>query len=721
MMRAFVLLFLLAGMQWAHAQTLTLENIWNQRWFSPQRVPGFQAMASGTAYAIIDQNQIKAYDFIKKESQGTRPLLLRQWKFSHQDKPVQFSDYQFSPSENWVILTELEESIYRYSTKGKYWLGNATTGQAWPWMDTALIQYPSLSPDEKWMSFVLNNNLYIKEIPNGNLRQLTFDGRLNAIINGASDWVYEEEFETVKAYEWSSDGRYLAFLRFDEAHVESVTMEYFYANQPYSVPYTFKYPKVGAENARVTVHVLDIATMNTFPVPIPGEWEYFPRIFWFGDQLTVLSINRLQNEMTLWAGLPGTSMTMKPLYVEKSTTYIELPAAVTYLPSLKQWIITSEKDGFRHLYLYDHQGKLVRQLTSGTWEVSDYLGFHAKSQTIYFTATKVHPTQKHLYAVDLKGKLTQITTAPGYHQPSLCGDFFLNEYSRAGQAPQYTLYTLKGQEVLSLERNQAFQNRLDNLGLSTPEWMEVPGADGTPLHAWFIKPHRMQPNKKYPLLMFVYGGPGSQQVLDRWGGTNYGWFQLLAQRGIAVACVDNRGTGGRGKDFKAQTYGKLGELETQDQVAAAQYFGTLPYINADRIGVFGWSYGGYMAALCMTNGKGVFRAGISVAPVTNWKYYDAIYTERYMGTMATNPKGFDAQSPVRFAAGLQNHFLLVHGAADDNVHWQNTAVLTDALVQANKDFDLFIYPNKDHGIYGGNARLHLYRKMTQFLEQHLSR
>jgi len=688
-------------------QTLNLNTIWKEGIFFPRGVAGFNAMKDGASYSILQRSEIQVFDFTATQSKAT-------YSFLHASRKLQFESYTFSPSEKRVLLCGKSESIYRHSAQGNYYVADLESKDARAVNRGETIMYPTFSPDEKFIAFVFENNLYIEEIATQTVFPITSDGKANSILNGRSDWVYEEEFETVQAFSWSPNSNYLAWLRFDESEVPLFSMDMF-LGALYPSQYVFKYPKVGEKNAQVSLWIWDLETRSTSEIGIPWNYEYLPRFYWVENQIAAIVLNRLQNDMRIYLATPGeASNTAKQIYRETADTYVELPEAFELLPKGQGIVLTSERDGYRHLYLLNHANGNLRALTSGTWEILHYQGYHEKTNAIYFTSTEESSLEEQFYRVDLKGRKQRLSQGKGTHSITRSGDYYVDTYSRMGVPYRVTLHELTGKEVRLLKDNQALEQHYNVLGITPPRFMQIPGADGTPLNAWYLEPY---PDNSVPapLLMFVYGGPGSQQVKDGWTGVNYGWFQYLAKLGIAVACVDNRGTGARGKAFRTLTYGRLGELETQDQLAAARYLGNKPEIDASRIGIFGWSYGGYMSSLCLMKGNGVFKAAIAVAPVTNWKYYDSIYTERYMGTTESNPDGFDRQSPISVANRLEGDFLLVHGTGDDNVHWQNSAEMINALVAENKPFELFLYPDRNHGIYGGNTRLHLYTMMTKFL------
>lgn len=690
-------------------ETLSLNEVWNSGLFFPSSANGFDAMQDGKHYLVLEEDLLK-YHFEKEAPTDT-------FQFYVGSERLIPETYELSSDENRILLGTDLKSIYRYSTQGIYFWANLKDGQAQR-LGGGPISYPSFSPDNRHLVFQKGNNLFLKNVENGTERAITTDGEKNAIIHGSGDWVYEEEFSLVKAYEFSEKGSWLAWLRFDEREVPEYNMTMF-QGQLYPTDYRFKYPKVGQPNSRVDLMVCQLPEGQPKRIPMPLHLEYVPRIVWKGDgELLLMGLNRLQNHLWLYSVNP-TDATFRLVYEDSSNTYLEIPDPIVVVPGTSDVILTSERSGFKHLYRVNVLSGQIVPLTSGNWEVTGIVGYHEKSKEVFFSSTEFSVTEQKICAVDAKGKRRMPISTLGQQAADLCGDYLVLTYSEAHRPYRSDLYSLKGKRIKNLVNNEDLEEEYARRRFTKPEFLQVPAADGSALNAYLIKPSSFSPQNRYGLLMYVYGGPGSQLVQNDWLGPNYGWFQYLASQGILVACVDNRGTGGRGKSFRDITYGRLGEIETADQLAAVDWFAGQPWIDSTRIGYFGWSYGGYMSALCVLKGAGKIRASVSVAPVTNWKFYDNIYTERYMGTLETNPKGFDAQSPISMAANLEGALLLIHGSGDDNVHWQNAAELSSALVKANKDFEQFIYPDKNHGIYGGATRSHLYRKMSKFILEHL--
>lgn len=723
--------FLLLGSSLPAQKPITLEDIWQNNTFKANGVPGFNFQRDGVHFTRLNGSVIEQYELRSGQQRGT----IFDAATVTQADPAwtgTYDGYSFSNDESKLLLTTQTEQIYRWSSKADYFVFDPQTKAITRLHNGPKQRYATFSPDGQRVAFVVENDLYYRDLTTGKTTRVTSDGRLNAVINGASDWVYEEEFELVRAFEWSPDGRQLAYLRFDESQVPEFTMER-YVGQAYPVLDTFKYPKVGEKNAVVTAWMYDLAKGQTQRVDTrvaneqqdvndPGDY-YLPRLAWTPTgRLCLTLMNRHQNHQQLLLADPTTGMSTI-LLAEKNKYYIDLHD-VTFLSDGSGFVVQSEKSGHNHLYRYNMAGRQQAELTPGDWDVTDVYGVDEKKGLVYFQAARLNPMQREVYSVKLNGKQRkQISGGMGYHsaQFSSTFDYYIGTYSTQNTPPQYAMYDRSGKLARSLEPNTALQARQKEYGVLPLEFFQFTTSERVTLNGWLLKPTAPQfAGQQLPVLMFVYGGPGSQQVLDQWKGANYWWFQMLAQQGYVVACVDNRGTGARGEEFKKMTYKQLGHYEVMDQVEAAKYLGTQPFVDKDRIGIFGWSYGGYMSTSCILKGKDVFKSAIAVAPVTNWKWYDSIYTERYMQTHAENPDGYEQNSPVNFADLLQGNYLLVHGLADDNVHFQHTAEMSNRLIAENKQFKTMVYPNRSHGISGDNAKLHLYNLMTNFLQEKLA-
>ena len=681
-------------------------------------------MNDGKHYTRLEGTKINQYDLTTGEMVAT--LFDAGVVPENTDFNGQIDSYQFSKDEKQILISSQTEQIYRHSTRAKYYVVTRKTNSLTPVYDKGKIRYATFSDQGDKVACVFENNLYFKKLGEREVKQVTFDGKHNEIINGGTDWVYEEEFAFSRGFQWSPDGSKIAYYRFDETEVPEFTMTN-YRDDAYPEYVTFKYPKVGAKNSKVSIIIYNVTENAVAKVKIAKPMEYIPRIVWSKDpnKLIVFNMNRHQNFLQLLAANAKTGETTV-LLEEKNKYYIDIHDNLTFLEDGKQFVWTSEKDGWNHVYMYDMSGKQVAQLTSGKWEVTNFYGVDEANNKFYYQAAKDGPMQRHIYEGNLQRLKNQtadrqMTTQSGTNsaQFSSTFDYYVNTHSTINSPATYTVFGRIGKAVRVIEDNATLKMTQKSMNVQPVEFFEFFTEEKVKLNGYMIKPANFDANKKYPVFMYQYSGPGSQQVTDSWKGANYWWFQMLAQQGYLIACVDGRGTGARGEEFKKMTYKQLGHYETIDQIEAGKWLGRLPYTDANRIGIFGWSYGGYMSSLAILKGNDVFKAAIAVAPVTNWKWYDTIYTERYMQTGEENPEGYQQNSPVYFADQLKGNYLLVHGMGDDNVHFQNTAEMANALIAANKQFDTYFYPNRNHGIYGGTTRLHLFTKMTNFLTEKL--
>lgn len=698
-------------------ETITLEDIYSSRAFTPESLRGLNSMNDGVHYTVRDGKKINKHSYKSGEKVETI------FDASAFDAFESFSAYHFSGDEQKILFETEVEQIYRHSYSATYYVYDLATETISPVSANGKQQLGTFSPSGSYVAFVRDNNLFMQDLSDATEKQLTFDGIRNQVINGAPDWVYEEEFGFSQGFCWSPDGKKIAFYRFDESRVKQFHMTTFGPLYPKS--YEFKYPKAGEKNSLVSINVYDLESEETTNMDVGDEDDqYIPRIKWTKDAntLSIMRLNRLQNQLDILHANAATGES-KVVYQEQNQWYISEASdqTITYLEDGEHFILNSEKDGYFHLYKYNITTGEISAITSGDFDVSSFIGYDEKNKLLYYTSYEESVIERHVYSISLDGKKKKkISTRPGSNSAtfSLSFKYYILNNSSANTPSHITLHNQKGKEIRVLVDNQQLIETTRKYGFASTEFLTVPTASGQELNAWMIKPIDFDPQKKYPLFVYVYGGPESQNVMDTWGRRG-AWFQMLAQQGYIVACVDNRGTNGRGEAFRKATYMKLGELETIDQIEAAQWFGSLSYIDADRLGIFGWSYGGYMTSLCMTKGKGTFKMGIAVAPVTTWRYYDTVYTERFMRTPQENPEGYDQNSPINFADGLQGKFLLIHGSGDDNVHFQNSMDFAEALVQANKQFEMQFYPNKNHGIYGGNTSMHLYNRMSEFILNNL--
>jgi dipeptidyl-peptidase-4 len=706
---------------------LSNELIWSTGTFYPKNINGVNPISSGDYYTSLEKNngniEIVKYSYQKNKKIAT---LFSNTNFDN----FKFSEYQISNDENWLLLSNSKESIYRRSSKSFYYLYNINKKTLQSLSDTSLgkQRLASFSPDNSKVAFVRDNNLYFSYLDNLKEITVTTSGAFNKIINGATDWVYEEEFSIHKGFNWSPDGSKIAYYVFDEENVKQFEMEMY--GELYPSQYQFKYPKAGEANSKVSIKVYELDNKKHHHFNTGQNSDiYIPRMMWSkrNNELIVFKMNRLQNKLEILAGdigdnkNPISEIKVRNIYSENSETYIDIHDNTNFIND-DQFIWTSEKDGYNHIYLINYKEKTEEQLTKGNWEVTNVYGYSNNNKTIYFQAAKSSATDREIYSLNIENKkLKLLSESPGTNSASFSAKFnyFINTHSSANKPFTITLFNEKGQKIKVLENNKELIEKMNNYNLVDKTFFTIANNDGLNLNAWIMKPPTLDTVKKHPLLMFVYGGPGINTVNNKWSWMNYFWFQHLVQKGFVVVSVDSRGTGYRGKEFKHSTYLELGKLETEDQISSAIYLGGLNYVDKERIGIFGWSYGGYMSSLCITKGADVFNSAIAVAPVTNWRFYDNIYTERFMRTPKDNGENYDINSPINHVEKLKGNFLLIHGTADDNVHFQNSMEMVSEMVSKNKEFDFFAYPNKNHGIYGGYTRVHLYNKMTNFLTNHL--
>jgi dipeptidyl-peptidase-4 len=710
----------------AQNNPITLEEIWQFGRFNARGTAGLRSMNDGKHYIKIDREKqswkLNQYEYATGNQVKTLLTSENLTKTSGLDNLMP-DDYFLSPDEQKVVLKTESESIYRYSDKAIHYIIDLKTGKSKKINEEGKQSSVTFNPVFNQIAYVEENNLFVKDLDNNDIIQITKDGERNKIINGQCDWVYEEEFSFDRAFDWDASGLYIAYYRFDETNVKQFNMP-IYGKQLYPENFTFKYPKAGEENSKVKLFMYDMKGKNSIEIAQTGsDFEYIPRIQFTQNEgeLSFQLLNRLQNKLELKV-YDFKSKTSKTLLTENSNTYIEISFHLKFLKNKKQFIWTSERDGYQHVYLYDiNKLDKPKQITKGNFEITDIHAVDETRNEIYVSSTRYGAQNHTLSAVNYqKLKWRDISPKEGYAsiQFSKTLDYYVLSYSTAAQVPVHELYTIDGKRIKVLEENQKLKEFLSTKKLGKKEFFEIKTTDAN-LNAWMMKPADFNANKKYPVLMFVYGGPGSNTVKNQYEGANTAWYHLLNELGYIVVSVDNRGTGGKGRDFRICTYGQLGKLETIDQIAAAQYLATQSFVDKDRIGIQGWSYGGYMSSLCITKGADIFKVAIAVAPVTNWRYYDSIYTERYMGLPKDNASGYDDNSPISHIHKLKGKYLLVHGTADDNVHYQNAAELASSLQSMNKPFEMMIYTDKNHGIYGGLTRLHLYTLMTDFIKKNL--
>lgn len=702
---------------YAQEEKITMSDLYSKRTFSAKRVWGLRSMGNGQFYTAIKQT--KSGQQIVKYSYATGDSVAVIFNTSENESFQQFSEYQFSADEKKIMLTTDVESIYRHSTRENVWIYDIPTKTLKTISKNGKQRYSSFSPNGQKVAFVRNNNLFIQDLNTGMETPVTTDGEFNKIINGATDWVYEEEFAFDKAFQWSPDNSRIAYYKFDESAVKEFNM-IMYKNELYPSDYRFKYPKAGEDNSKVEIFLYDIEKKTNIKAHFP-ETEYVPRIKWVNaNSLAIQTLNRLQNDLQIHFVNPALN-TSKLVYQEKSETYVEVIDSWVFLNTAKRMVITSEKDGYNHLYAVSFAGDAPKQLTTGNWDITAFYGASNNGKSLFFQSAKVSPTQRHIYQLNRKSlKTTQLSKRSGWNEADFATgmNYYINTYSNANTPYYISIHKNSGKELKMLVDNEQLNATLNNYAISNKKFIEIPTSYGGHLNGWMITPKDFDETKKYPVLITIYGGPGSQTVKDAWDG-NMMWHHMLTQKGYIIMSVDNRGTGARGAEFKKCTYEQLGKLEVADYIETAQHLGTMPFVDAGRIGIWGWSYGGYMSTLAISKGADYFKTAIAVAPVTTWRYYDNIYTERYMGKPQDNADGYDSNSPINFVEKIKGNYLLVHGTADDNVHFQNTAELVSALVKADIQYDFYMYTDKNHSIYGGNTRKHLFTKFTNFLLEKL--
>lgn len=706
----FLLLFISTSL--VAQEKITLEQIWGG-YFRTQGMQELNALKNSNEYTVLNRNSIDLYDFATLEKKKTL--------FSAKDFSI--DSYTFSEKEDKILIATNSEPIYRHSFTADYYVFDISTQKLTKFTDKK-IQEPLFSPKGKKVAYAFENNLYVYDLETETETQITTDGKKNHVINGITDWVYEEEFAFVRAFEWSKNGNYIAYLKFDETEVPEFSMDV-YGSDLYPTQQVFKYPKAGENNSKVSLYLYDLNLKTTTHFDFIGDNAnyYIPRIKWTNDDnlLSVQVMNRHQNELSLYI-VEGKTANYRITLREFDKYYIDITDNLTFLDD-NSFIWTSENDGFNHIYHYDKNGKLLNQITKGNWEVTNFYGYDVKTKTIFYQSTENGSTNRDIYKIGLNGKnkvrlssqngTSKATFSPNYQ-------YFINSFSSATEPPKFTLNEVKsGKEIKTIVDNSVLKDKLKKVDLPQKEFFELTTDKGHKLNAWIIKPKNFDPNKKYPVLMHQYSGPGSQQVDNAWNSSDDYFHYMLTQEGYIIVTVDGRGTGYKGAEFKKCTYKELGKYEVEDQIDAAKFIGNYPYVDKSRIGIWGWSYGGFMSSNCILKGNDVFSFAIAVAPVTNWRLYDTIYTERFMQTPQENPTGYDDNSPIFFANQLKGNYMIIHGTADDNVHVQNTMLMVEALIQNNKQFEWAIYPDKNHGIYGGATRLQLYTKMKNFILEKL--
>lgn len=736
---------------------LDLHTIYHNPDLKVERVKDIKNLLENDYYYIIEQEgKVIAKKIRENNKEKTVAELVNIEDYPALKEFKRISFFKFDTTYTKCILGFDKKSLYRHSSEYKAVFVDLKHKKAEVLAQGAKVKEIDFSPDASKISYIDDNNLYYYDITSNKEIAVTTDGSYNKIINGHTDWVYEEEFAFTRAYVWSPDSKYISYLKFDESKVKEFFMTLW--GELYPEAYKFKYPKAGEDNSKLSIHLYNLENASTKTIELPEDSiEYIPRIRFTPQNTGVLlySLNRHQNDFNIWV-VPTSTLKPYKIYSEQNPYYVEIDDNFHFFQDESKFIISSEKSGFRHLYLYDNKGKELEALTKGEYEVKSLYGVDEQNSKVYFQASYTAPYNKEVMRVGINGRglkrlAIDVQQKGGVTNAVFNKDFskMLLMHSKANSVPVYSMHYLgNSQEQLLnvLQANTTLEAAFDKYNFVDKEiatlskedlqkylpyntevvdeterigFQAAQASKDLGLNYWIMKPENMDPNKKYPLLMFLYGGPGSQQVLNQYAYTDYLWYQILVKKGYVVVCVDNRGTGGRGEEFKKCTYLQLGKYETQDQIAAAKYFSNLPYIDADRIGIWGWSYGGFMSSSCLYQGNDVFKMAIAVAPVTHWKYYDNVYTERFMRTPKENKYGYESNSPINMVDDLKGKYLLVHGTADDNVHVQNTIDLIAALQTAGKQFDMQIYPNKNHSIYGGKTREYLYTTLTEFILKNL--
>ncbi len=699
-------------------QDITLEDIWQDGTFRTRYMNALHSM-QGDYYTVLDFDRKTRSTAIDKYTY--RDLQKVERLVSSQDLEAisYFDAYHFNQDEDKLLLVVDSEPIFRRSELAYFYVYDLKTKKTEQVYERK-IQEATFSPDGTKVAFAYRNNLYVKDLNDSVITQITHDGEFNSIINGTTDWVYEEEFGFVKAYQWSPDGKSIAFLRFDEFGVEEFSMMQ-YKEELYPKVTKFKYPKAGEENSKVSLHLYDLEQNRTDQIDL-GNYEYIPRIKWTNNTnlLSVQTMNRLQNSLKLFF-VDRTNLKAQQILDETSDTYVNVRDVLTFLKN-NRFIWSSERDGYQHLYLYNADGTLDNQITTGPWDVMDYYGVDEELNRIFYRSVENGSINKTVYSINLDGSHKKLLSPKhGINRPAFSQNkkYFINNFSDANTPTKYTLYNSEGEQLKELLNNNAVIEKLQHYNIGKKEFSTLTTKNGV-FNMWMIKPTDFDPTKKYPVLMYQYSGPGYQTVQNTWHYYDDYWYFMLASKGYIIVSIDGRGTGGKGTNFTKVTYKQLGKYETIDQIEAAKKLGKRPYIDASRIGIWGWSFGGFTSTNAILKGADTFKMAIAVAPVTSWRFYDTVYTERYMQTPQLNPSGYDDNSPLSYAEKLKGNYLLIHGTGDDNVHVQNSMRMLNALIKANVPYDSEFYPDRTHGIYRGqNTRLHLYKRMTKYILENL--
>ena len=733
MKRFFTLLLLAIFVTGIQAQQkVTLRDI-AQGTYRAQGISGLKPMLDGEHYTQIssDHKRIVKYSFKTGEEVGT----LFDVTTARDCDLKSFDDYILSPDEKLILIQTETKPIYRHSFTAVYYIYNVKNNKMEPLSNNGPQQVPLFSPDGNQIAFVRNNNIYLVKLLFGNSEsQVTKDGEYNHVLNGIPDWVYEEEFSFNRAFDFSADSKMIAYVRFDESAVPMFSFPWYKGLAPektsyatYPGAYEYKYPKAGEVNSKVSVHTYDIKSHVTRKMDLQIDSDgYIPRIKFTSDpeKLAIMTLNRHQNRLDLYMANPRSGL-CKVAIRDEAEQYIKESAYSNIKFYPEHIVMMSEKDGYNHLYLYTIAGNLVKQITKGQFEVTSFLGWDQKANVFYYASNEGSPLRTAIYKIDGKGKKTKLSTRTGSNSAifSTNQKYYINTFSNISTPTLITLNDNRGKELTTLLDNSKLKAQTAQLNMPQKEFFTFRTSSGVELNGWMMKPANFNANKKYPVILHQYSGPGSQQVIDRWGIGSFGdgglFEAYMCDKGYIMVCVDGRGTGGRGAAFEKCTYLQLGVKEAEDQVETARYLGTLPYIDGKRIGIWGWSFGGYNTLMSMSDGSGAFKAGVAIAAPSDWRFYDTVYTERFMRTPKENAEGYDAGSAIKRAPQLKGSLLLIHGTADDNVHYQNCAEYSEALVQAGIQFVMQVYTNRNHGIFGGKTREHLMNRVANFFIQNL--
>ncbi|MFO8002309.1 MAG: S9 family peptidase [Marinilabilia sp.] len=725
----FTTLMLISQVSISQTKELELEDFTREGTFSPEAIKGLRSMNDGEHYTTLEDDGTRIIKYSYKTGEQVDVLFDIDNMKRNPDEVEKISGYRFSPDESKILVYNDVERLYRHSFLARYYVYNTEYRELIPLAEEGKQQVPEFSPNSQMIAYVRDNNIFLKKLRFGTTSAVTEDGEQDRIINGIPDWVYEEEFGYNRAFEWSPNSEDLAYVRFDESDVKQYSFPLYKGSNPEREEYAlypgtkkYKYPKAGEKNSEVSVQVFNVRDRTTKEMDIGNlEDAYVPRLRWSKDpdKLGIIRLNRRQDELKLFVANPASGVSQNLLTVREDEYVAEnVLDHIQFLDDGRHFVYVGQEDGYNHIHLYSMAGVKVRQVTSGEWDVTRFYGFDTDDERFYFQAAKTSPLQREVYAIGMEGEeMERLTPEDGINKASFSENFeyFVNTWSSVESVPQVAVFEGDGGRVRVMEDNESLKERVAEYELPEKTFFSFETSEDVKLNGYMIRPPEFDESGEYPVLMTQYSGPGSQKVLDRW---QMNWEYFLASRGYIVVSVDGRGTGGRGEEFLKSTYMQLGRLESDDQIEAARYLGSLDYVDPSRIGIWGWSYGGYMTAISMSRSD-LFSMGIAVAPVTNWRYYDTIYTERFMRTPQQNPRGYDNNSPINMTDDLSGRLFLIHGSADDNVHFQNTMEYVNELVQADKQFDMFVYPNRAHGISGGNTNHHLYDMMSRYVFENL--